>query len=86
MIIVLLAAAAISGVVGYMSSEGFTDAVIILAIVILNACIGVAQEVKAEKSLEALEKMAAPHCKVVRIRRGAGHRITRTCSGRCGSA
>ena len=66
MIIVLLAAAAISGVVGYMNGEGFTDAMIILFIVILNACIGVAQEAKAEKSLEALEKMSVPHCKVLR--------------------
>ena len=66
MIIVLLIAAAISGVVGYMNGEGFTDAVIILVIVILNACIGTAQEAKAEKSLEALEKMSAPHCKVIR--------------------
>ncbi len=66
MIIVLLVAAAISGVVGYMNGEGFTDAIIILAIVILNAIIGTAQEAKAEKSLEALEKMSAPHCKVIR--------------------
>ncbi len=66
MIIVLLVAAVISGVVGYMNGEGFTDAIIILVIVVLNACIGVAQEAKAEKSLEALEKMSAPHCKVIR--------------------
>ena len=66
MILVLLIAAAISGVVGYMHGEGFTDAIIILVIVILNACIGTAQEVKAEKSLEALEKMSAPYSKVVR--------------------
>lgn len=66
MIIVLLVAAAISGVVGALNGEGFTDAIIILAIVILNAIIGVLQEAKAEKSLEALEKMSAPHCKVVR--------------------
>ena len=66
MIVVLLIAAVISGIVGYMNGEGFTDAIIILAIVILNACIGTAQEVKAEKSLEALEKMSAPYSKVVR--------------------
>ncbi len=66
MIIVLLIAAAISGVVEYMQGEGFTDAIIILAIVIINAIIGVSQEAKAEQSLEALEKMSAPQCKVIR--------------------
>ena len=66
MIIVLLVAAAISGVVGFLHGEGFTDAIIILFIVVLNAVIGVAQEAKAEQSLAALEKMSAPHCKVVR--------------------
>ena len=66
MIFVLLIAAVISGVVGYINGEGFTDAIIILIIVILNACIGTAQEVKAEKSLEALEKMSAPYSKVIR--------------------
>ena len=66
MIIVLLVAAVISGVVGYLEGEGFTDAIIILVIVILNACIGVFQEAKAEKSLDALEKLSSPHCKVMR--------------------
>ncbi len=66
MIIVLLLAALISGIVGYMEGEGFTDAIIILAIVVINAIIGVAQERKAEQSLEALEKMSAPQCKVIR--------------------
>ncbi len=66
MIIVLLVAAAISGVVGAMHGEGFTDALIILGIVILNAVIGTIQEAKAEQSLEALERMSAPQCKVIR--------------------
>ena len=57
MIIVLLVAAAISGVVGAMNGEGFTDAIIILFIVVLNAIIGVLQESKAERSLDALERM-----------------------------
>ena len=66
MIIVLLVAAAISGVVGAMNGEGFTDAIIILFIVVLNAIIGVLQESKAERSLDALERMSSPHCKVLR--------------------
>ncbi len=66
MILVLVAAAIISGVVGYMEGEGFTDAIIILIIVVLNAIIGVVQEAKAEKSLDALEKLSAPHCKLIR--------------------
>lgn len=66
MIIVLLISAVISGVVGYMNGEGVTDAFIILAIVIINALIGVFQENKAEKSLDALERMSAPQCKVRR--------------------
>lgn len=66
MIIVLLIAAVISGVVGQQSGEGFVDALIILAIVIINAIIGVAQESKAENSLAALEKLSAPQCEVLR--------------------
>ena len=66
MIIVLLIAAAISGVTGYMNGEGMTDALIILVILVANAIIGMVQESKAEQSLDALERMAAPRCKVVR--------------------
>jgi Ca2+-transporting ATPase len=66
MIIVLIAAAAISGVTGYMEGEGFTDAIIILAIVVINAIIGTAQEAKAERALDALERLSSPHCKVLR--------------------
>ncbi|MGM9791975.1 MAG: calcium-translocating P-type ATPase, PMCA-type [Candidatus Cryptobacteroides sp.] len=66
MIIVLLIAAVISGITGYINGEGITDAIIILFILILNALIGVFQESKAEKSLDALEKLSAPHCKVLR--------------------
>ena len=66
MIIVLIIAAIISGVTGYLEGEGITDAIIILSILIVNAIIGMLQEAKAEKSLDALEKMSAPHCKVIR--------------------
>lgn len=66
MILVLIAAAAVSGTVGVMNGEGFTDVIIILAITVVNAIIGVLQETKAEKSLDALEKMSAPRCRVLR--------------------
>ncbi len=66
MIIVLLVAAVISGITGYMNGEGITDAIIILSILIVNAIIGVFQEAKAENALDALEKLSAPHCKVIR--------------------
>ncbi len=66
MILVLVLAGIVCGVVGGINGEGFTDTIIILAIVLLNAVIGVIQESKAEKSLDALKKMSAPHCKVIR--------------------
>ena len=73
MIIILLIAAFISGWLGIQNGEGFTDSIIILVIVILNAIIGVAQELKAQKSLDALKNLSAPHCKV--IRNGEVHNI-----------
>ena len=66
MIIVLIIAAIISGVIGYIEGEGITDSIIILIVVILNAVIGVIQENKAEKSLEALQKLSAHVSKVIR--------------------
>ncbi|MDL2222484.1 calcium-translocating P-type ATPase, PMCA-type [Bacteroidales bacterium OttesenSCG-928-M11] len=66
MIVILLIAAFISGITGYLQGEGFADAIIILAIVLLNAIIGLIQENKAEQSLESLVKMSAPKCKVLR--------------------
>ena len=61
MIIILIIAAVISGLLGEL-----TDAVVILMIVILNAVMGVVQENKAEESLAALKRMAAPNAKVLR--------------------
>ena len=62
MIVVLIIAAIVSGVVNH----EFTDSIIILIIVILNAIIGVVQEVKAQKSLDSLKELSAPHCKAIR--------------------
>ena len=69
MIIILIIAAIISGVVGAYEGEGITDSIIILIVVIVNAIIGVAQESKAEKSLEALQKLSSHVVKVVRNRK-----------------
>ena len=66
MIIILIIAAVVSGIIGYIQGEGITDSIIILIVVVMNAIIGVAQENKAEKSLEALQKMSAHASKVLR--------------------
>ena len=65
-IIVLIIAAVVSGFVGVSQGEGITDTVIILIVVLVNAIIGVAQESKAEKSLEALKKLSSHASKVIR--------------------
>ena len=66
MIVVLIIAAIVSGIVGVQQGEGIADTFIILIVVIVNAIIGVAQENKAEKSLEALQKLSSHVAKVVR--------------------
>jgi len=66
MIIVLIVSAIISGVIGIIEGEGPTDAIIILMVVVVNAVIGVMQENKAEKSLEALQKLSAHAAKIMR--------------------
>ena len=65
-IIILIIAAIVSGFVGVAEGEGITDTIIILIVVILNAVIGVTQESKAEKSLEALQKLTDHASKVIR--------------------
>ena len=65
-IIILIIAAVVSGVVGVAQGEGITDTIIILIVVIVNAIIGVSQEAKAEKSLEALQKLTDHATKVIR--------------------
>lgn len=66
MIIILLIAAAVSGVTAALQNESFTDVFIILAVVLINAVLGVVQESKAEKAIEALQKITAATSKVLR--------------------
>ena len=68
MIIILIAAAAISAITSVFGpeGEGFADVIIIMAVVIINAVLGVYQENKAEKAIEALQAMSAATSKVVR--------------------
>ena len=66
MIIILLVAALISGVLAVVENESFADVIIILAVVIVNAVLGVYQESKAEKAIEALQEMSAATSKVLR--------------------
>ena len=66
MIIILLVAAAVSGVTAAYSGESFADVFIILIVVLINAVLGVYQESKAEKAIEALQEMTAATSKVLR--------------------
>lgn len=67
MILLLIGAAAASFAVSYWNGEGdFVDSAIIIAIVVLNALLGVLQESKAEKALEALKELSAPKARVRR--------------------
>ena len=66
MILILLAAAAVSGVLAAVENDSFADVIIILAVVVINAILGVYQESKAEKAIEALQEMSAATSRVLR--------------------
>ncbi len=72
MTVVLIIAAAVSAVTAVYAGESLTDTIIILAVVLINACLGVYQENKAEAAIEALQQVAAATAKVIR----GGHQKT----------
>ena len=72
MTLVLIAAAVVSAVTALYAGESLADSVIILSVVLINACLGVYQESKAEAAIEALQQAAAATAKVIR----GGHQKT----------
>ena len=66
MILILIVAAIVSFIVACFEGEGFFEPILILIIVVLNALMGVIQESKAEKALDALKNLSSPHSRVIR--------------------
>lgn len=66
MIIILIAAAVVSAITAAYSGESFADVIIIVAVVLINAVLGVVQENKAEQAIAALQEIAAATSKVLR--------------------
>ena len=67
MVIMLIVAAAISAITGFIQGEpDFADVIIIMAVVIINSALGVIQEAKSEEALAALQEMSAAQSKVIR--------------------
>lgn len=72
MILVMIAAAVISGITAIHQGESFADTIIIMLVVVINAVLGVYQESKAEEAIAALQQIAAATSKVIRD----GHQMT----------
>ncbi len=73
MVLILLASAAVSFWASSMQGDGeYLDSIIILAIVVCNAVIGTVQELRADKAIDALQKLSSPHARVLR----GGKRMT----------
>lgn len=66
MTIILICAAVVSGILAVVEGESFADVIIILAVVLINAVLGVYQESKAENAIEALQEMSAATSKILR--------------------
>ena len=77
---ILLAAAVVSFVIACIEGNPmeFFEPALILLIVVLNAVMGMLQESKAEKALDALKNMSAPHARVIARRRRKNNRCRRT--------
>ena len=65
-VIVLLIAVALSFILAIKEGSGFIEPIVILAVVVMNLILAITQEGKAERALEALEKLNSPNCTVLR--------------------
>lgn len=86
MIVILIATAIISGITAAYSGESFADVIIIMAVVIINSVLGVYQESKAEKAIEALQAISAATSRVKRDGKIFGDQNRRPGCRRCDSA
>ena len=77
MVLVLLAATLLSGILGE-----YIDAIAIIAIVVINGCLGFFQERRAEKSLQALKELSAPHVHALREGQWVKYSFKRNCTRR----